>query len=198
MHRLFLIILASAALNYDAHAGAPEPPDTIYIDGKPCGSFCQLFFDLPQAAEPAEEVDPAVREPAVAPSRNRGPTRKPHQRLRKRIVERVPLPKARPMIAFPRANPADSQSVSDDAKATGTMKTVMQLSEAAEVAARFTAEASASMSRGSISGNDDTDAGFKTIHPAWFRHRAPFHQDDFYRRGPERIRLLFSLCSNSE
>jgi hypothetical protein len=68
MHRLFLIILASTLLNQSAQAGAAEPPGTIHIDGKPCGSFCQLFFDLPQNADPAEEADPdiIIREPAVA------------------------------------------------------------------------------------------------------------------------------------
>jgi TRAP-type uncharacterized transport system substrate-binding protein len=63
------------------------------------------------------------------------------------------------MIALPKANAAESQSVSGmgDANAAPSMKTVMQLSEAAEVAARFTAEA-----RGSMSGDDDITGSTST------------------------------------
>src|SRR4051812_30542653 len=46
-------------------------------------------------------------------------------------------------------------------------------------------------------GNSNTDAGFKTIYPAWFRHRGYPNRTIFSQRPLGRTRLLFSLCSNS-
>jgi hypothetical protein len=131
------------ALISKASAAPPDEPGTIYIDGQPCGSFCQLFVDPPQP--PPEQVPRGRPRTSAIVSPIRGGGR----RHRNHYVD-VPLPKVRPtgapvsvstqvtMVAPPAAT-----SNAEIADAPLTLENVV------EIAGRLTMDAERANSQGS-------------------------------------------------
>jgi hypothetical protein len=105
MRLLWIICFAMAFLASRAMAAPYDSPDTVYINGQPCGNFCQLFFNRPRLAAPEQRNPRAIARSKRRPvETKKGPSKSADDRGKRSRLAAQLLPPPRPRPLFESAS----------------------------------------------------------------------------------------------